>query len=190
MKQPIRHSLGCLALCAAAGAYGQAALQPSSPPSPQSPPTQPIQISPAQAQPQQGEVYRSTLPNGEVIYSDKPAPGAKSSKPVPRANPGANNVAPAVTREEIEATNRRLAGKSKKLDAAGDRRLKAWNRLQAAKDAKAKGEEPLPGERTGNAGGNSRLNSAYWARQKKLDRDLAAAQREYDRASEAYRQAM
>src|SRR5205823_6315352 len=53
--------------------------------------------------PQQGEVYRSTLPNGEVIYSDKPDPGAKSSKPVPQANSGANNVAPAVTREEIEA---------------------------------------------------------------------------------------
>jgi hypothetical protein len=185
MKKPIRHSLGLLVLCAAAGAHGQAA-SPTSPA-----PTPPGQASPAPApQQQQGEVYRSTLPNGEVIYSDKPAPGAKSSKPVPRANPGANSVAPAVTREEIAATNKRLAGKSQKLDAAGDRRLKAWDRLQAARDAKARGEEPLPGERTGNAGGNSRLNSAYWARQKKLDRDLAAAQREYDRANEAYRQAM
>jgi hypothetical protein len=175
--------------CAAAGVHGQAASRTS--PAPASPAqTPPGQASSAPAQPRQGEVYRSTLPNGQVIYSDKPAPGAKSSKPVPQANPGANNVAPAVTREEIAATNQRLAGKSKKLDAAGDRRLKAWDRLQAAKDAKARGEEPLPGERTGNAGGNSRLNGAYWARQKKLDRDLAAAQREYDRANEAYRQAM
>lgn len=27
------------------------------------------------------------------------------------------------------------------------------------------GKEPLPGERTGNANGTSRLNDAYWARQ-------------------------
>ena len=41
--------------------------------------------------------------------------------------------------------------------------------------ALAKGEEPLPGERTGTAGGSSRLNEAYWQRQQKLKDDVERA---------------
>ena len=52
--------------------------------------------------------------------------------------------------------------------------------LRQAEAARAAGKEPLPGERVGTAGGASRLNDAYYARQKKLDEAVQNAQRNLD----------
>ena len=47
--------------------------------------------------------------------------------------------------------------------------------VRKAEAAIANGKEPLPGERIGTASGKSRLNDAYWERQKKLREDLVKA---------------
>ena len=44
------------------------------------------------------------------------------------------------------------------------------------------GEEPLPGERLGTAGGNSRLTDAYFERQKGLEATVAAAKKRVEDA--------
>jgi hypothetical protein len=48
--------------------------------------------------------------------------------------------------------------------------------LEDARKRQQAGVEPLPGERTGNKGGGSRLNGMYWTRQELLARDVANAE--------------
>ena len=68
------------------------------------------------------------------------------------------------------------------LDRAYDDVVAARAALQRAEEARKTGEEPLPGERQGTAKGRSRLNDAYWARQKRLERDVVQAQRRLEHA--------
>jgi len=68
--------------------------------------------------------------------------------------------------------------------AAADDEFRAAERsLAAAKASLEAGQEPLPGERTGLAGGGSRLNEAYWDRQAQLKRVVAEVQGRLDRAA-------
>jgi len=68
------------------------------------------------------------------------------------------------------------------LDRAYDNVVAARAALARAEEARKAGEEPLPGERQGTAKGRSRLNDAYWARQKRLERDVERAQKRLDEA--------
>ncbi len=64
---------------------------------------------------------------------------------------------------------------------------------QALAQARARldtGKEPLPGERTGTAGGGSRLNEAYWARQAANEQAVAQAQARLDAATAARNRAL
>ena len=63
----------------------------------------------------------------------------------------------------------------KQEDAKVDQKRQAEEAVRKAEAALANGKEPLPGERIGTAGGASRLNDAYWERQKKLKEDLVNA---------------
>jgi len=125
-------------------------------------------VQPAAAQ----TIYKSTMPDGRVIFGDRPEAGAvkvESSKPdtsnrgVQLAPPGAAGKA-----EEMRATRERGEAKEDNLRQAEER-------VRRAEAAVANGKEPLPGERIGTAGGASRLTDSYWARQKKLAQDLVEA---------------
>jgi hypothetical protein len=59
--------------------------------------------------------------------------------------------------------------------------------LRAAEEAKRSGEEPLPGERLGTAGGGSRLSDEYFERQKQLEQNVETARRELNDARNAAR---
>jgi hypothetical protein len=64
-----------------------------------------------------------------------------------------------------------------------DAELRAANAALAAADTQlALGKEPLPGERTGNANGTSRLNDAYWARQAENEAAVKEAKARRDAA--------
>ena len=117
-------------------------------------------------------LYKSIMPDGRVVYGDRAEPGAvkvETSKPdtsktgVQINAPGAKEVVKdaAKARERTEVSSNRLR--------------QAEERVREAEAALANGKEPLPGERTGTAGGASRLNDSYWARQKKLREDLVSA---------------
>lgn len=117
-------------------------------------------------------VYKSTMPDGRVIFGDRPEAGAvkvESSKPdtsktgVQLAPPGAAGKV-----EEMAARRERDQGRQ-------ERRREAEEAVRRAEAAVANGKEPLPSERIGTAGGGSRLNDSYWARQKKLQQDLVKA---------------
>jgi len=123
-------------------------------------------------------VYKSTMPDGKVVYGETPAPGASRVDKMepPPAKTGVTGLTPEeksradkLARERA-ASNAAAAKSQNRLDDA----RKALQQAEAARDA---GKEPLPGERTGIAGGGSRLTEAYFARQKSLEQAVVAARK-------------
>jgi len=124
-------------------------------------------------------LYKSTMPDGRIVYGDKPAPGAVKVEPVKTdTSPTGVQVSPA-----------REAGFVKQMEAE---RLKREQRDHAVKAAEkalgnaetalVSGKEPLPGERIGTAGGGSRLTDAYWERQRTLEEAVKRARENLERA--------
>jgi len=122
-------------------------------------------------------VYRSTMPDGSVIFADQPVQGAakvETSRPN-TSDSGVQVIAPGAEDELQQMQSEREAGQ-----AQVDERGQAEKALRQAEDALASGKEPLPGERIGTAGGSSRLNDAYWARQNRLQQNVDSARRRLD----------
>jgi hypothetical protein len=134
------------------------------------------------------KLYRQHLPDGRVVYSDKPLKGAKLDDTLtvdPESNgkswkseSGKRPVIP--SRAERTPVQRVPSipplNKRKTFDEADADVIKAEMLLEDAKKHQQAGVEPLPGERTGNLGGGSRLNERYDARQKALANEVAEAE--------------
>ena len=117
-------------------------------------------------------MYKSIMPDGRVVYGDRPEPNAvkvESSKP-DTAKTGVQLNSPGAERELQKMEAARVRG-----EATDSQMREAEEAVRKAEAAIASGKEPLPGERIGTAGGKSRLNDAYWERQKKLREDLVKA---------------
>lgn len=123
-------------------------------------------------------VYKSTMPDGKVVYGEKPVAGASRVDTIepPPAKTGVSGLTP-----EEKARAEKLA---RERAAAAAAAAKAGNALEAARKALAQaeaardsGKEPLPSERIGIAGGGSRLTEAYFARQKSLEAAVAEARK-------------
>ena len=119
-------------------------------------------------------LYKSVLPDGRVVYGDKPDPSAvkvEEQKP-DISKRGLGGATP----REAEALKTMEESRAKR-ETADEKGRSAQDALRAAEQARAAGKEPLPGERTGTAGGGSRLNDAYYDRQRKLEEDVEKARR-------------
>ena len=119
-------------------------------------------------------LYKSTMPDGSIAYGDKPAPDAVKVEET-RPDISKRGIG-GVTPREQEAL-RDLEKSRTRREAGVDKVQSAEQTLRDAEAARAAGKEPLPGERIGTAGGASRLNDAYYARQKKLNDAVENAQR-------------
>lgn len=113
-------------------------------------------------------MQRYLTPDGKTVYSDRPVPGARlvnEVAPPPPVDPKAAAAAQTRAKEDAE---RASASTSKRAASApaGQKQEDAAAAVARAKEQLEKGKEPLPGERTGTAGGGSRLNETYWARQR------------------------
>jgi hypothetical protein len=117
-------------------------------------------------------LYKSTMPDGKVVYGETPVPGAKRVDTVapPPAKTGTATITPQEKARAEQARSSPAPQQSAALEDARRQLLKA----EAARDA---GKEPLPGERLGTAGGNSRLTDAYFERQKSLELAVDAARK-------------
>ncbi len=119
---------------------------------------------PAQAQ----AIKKYITPDGRTIYSDVPVPGARE-------------VGQVAVPPQVDSESYRQADESARIDKeqaqefsqraaqANERRERiraAEQRLAEARATLTNGEEPLPGERIGTAGGASRLTEAYFERQR------------------------
>jgi hypothetical protein len=116
-------------------------------------------------------LYKSIMPDGKVVYGEKPVPGAKHVDTVepPPAKTGTTTVTP-----DEKARAAQAAARQAQSTAALDDARKALQKAEAARDA---GKEPLPGERLGIVGGGSRLTDAYFERQKALGLAVDAARK-------------
>lgn len=133
-------------------------------------------------------IYRQILPNGRVVYSDKPIKGAKVDHTLTVERPIKGNlwttdssvraeIPPQTEPTPIQKVNVIPApGQKKTVADAESEVIRAEMLLEDARKRKEAGAEPLPGERTGTAGGASKLNDAYAARQKALARGVEDAE--------------
>jgi hypothetical protein len=117
-------------------------------------------------------LYKSTMPDGKVIYGDKPVPGAVK---VEEQKPDTSKAGIQLTSPGDKSALQKVEQARAQDERKDDRLAAAEKALQDAEAALVKGEEPLPGERTGTVGGKSQLNEIYWKRQQKLKDDVERA---------------
>jgi hypothetical protein len=125
-------------------------------------------------------IYKSIMPDGKIVYGEKPVPGAKKVETI-EAPPAKTGVTAATPQEQARAAElrQRQPTRTEPAAQAEDAQL-ALKNAEAAREA---GREPLPDERQGLAGGGSRLTEAYFARQKILDAAVEAARQRAEEAS-------
>ncbi len=124
-------------------------------------------------------LYKSIMPDGSVVYGDKPAPDAvKVDETRPDIKKG--GIGGATPREQ-EALKEFEKGRQQR-ESGQDKVTAAEQALRNAEAARAAGKEPLASERIGTAGGASRLSETYFDRQRKLEEAVEKARRELDAA--------
>lgn len=132
-------------------------------------------------------IYKSVMPDGRVMYGEKPQPGARSVKKstVSISNTG---VKPA-SKTEIDSINRRAQKRSQLLDKTLKNIQTAEGDLRKAETDREAGIEPLPGERLGIVGRGTRLSEAYWRRQQILEERVNTARQLLKKARQGYNEA-
>ncbi len=123
-------------------------------------------------------VYKSTMPDGKIIYGEKPTPGAKRVDEItpPPPKTGMTTLTPSET-ARVEQQARERAKEAASPSNQQPQLEDARRQLKQAEASREAAREPLPGERSGLAGGGSRLNEAYEQRQKNLDATIEAARK-------------
>jgi hypothetical protein len=118
-------------------------------------------------------IYRSVMPDGKIVFGDKPAPGAKESKPVAQRPPNISVPGPT---SGSDAPSRQQT-----LETATNEVNAAQQNVDRARAALEAGREPTPAERIGTKTG-MRTTEAYDQRIKALELDLSTAQKQLDDA--------
>jgi hypothetical protein len=124
-------------------------------------------------------LYKSTMPDGRVVYGDKPQPDAVKVE----------ETRPDISKRGIGGSTPREQEALKELEKSRTQRESAREKVQAAEQAlreaeaaRAAGKEPLASERLGTAGGKMRITDDYYVRQKKLEEAVEKARRDLEQA--------
>jgi hypothetical protein len=125
-------------------------------------------------------IYRSVMPDGKIIFGDKPAPGAKESKPMALKPPNTAQPEPTSAQPGSNAGGA-APSRQQALESASGEVNAAQQNLDRARAALEAGREPTPDERIGTKTG-MRTTEAYDQRIKMLEQDVANAQRQLDEA--------
>lgn len=147
------------------------------------------------ALPALAQVYKNVMPDGRIIYSDKPMKGAGKSHAVEMPPPPTDaDKARAIQRVQEDARQRqelqeRLDVRRKKLDEAESKVAKARQTLAAAELALEQGRTPMPGEMLGTVGPNARPSEGYLARVANLERAVENARKALEDALKERNQA-
>ena len=134
------------------------------------------------------KVYRLVMPDGRILYSDKPVKGAKVDETITFDPPPKGTASADVSGKPAEPPLRTApapvdrvtaippSGRSRTADDVEADVIRAEMLLEDARKRREVGAEPLPGERVGTATGGSRLSDDYHARQKRLAEEVAVAE--------------
>jgi len=123
-------------------------------------------------------LYKSTTPDGRIIYSDKPPPDAVKTEER-KLDTSKQGVVPPSAREK--AALKQLESGRQARESSQNRVRKAEIALHDAEVAQDMGKEPQPNERLGTVKGGSRFTDGYWERQKKLEEAVTAARNNLER---------
>lgn len=141
------------------------------------------------------QLYKNVMPDGRIIYTDAPLPGAAQTKaleapppPSPVQRESAQRRAEEDKRKRDELENR-LGDRRKAMAEAEDRVARARQNLERAQTALEQGRAPLPGETIGTAGGGVRPTDEYLRRITQMERDVEFAKLAVDEALKARNQA-
>jgi Domain of unknown function (DUF4124) len=126
--------------------------------------------------------YRFVMPDGRVVYSDQPVPGARLDGTIVTPPAPSSPVPVTTLTPREEALARDADERLRRLNELTEQIQAASRDLAAANAALQAGLEPREGERIGTYAGRARLNDAYWARQETNQRAVAIAQARLDRA--------
>ncbi|MFO1320942.1 MAG: DUF4124 domain-containing protein [Burkholderiales bacterium] len=138
------------------------------------------------------QLNKYVLPDGSVVYSDQPVPGATRAKAIESPPvPTAEQRAAAQRRAEEDRRKReeflqRTETRRKDLDAAEQRVARARKGVADAEAALESGRTPQAGEMVGNAGGNVRPGDAYLKRIAELEQNIEKARKELDDSLKAW----
>jgi len=128
-------------------------------------------------------MYRSVMPDGKIVFGDKPAPGAKESK--------ALTVRPTNQSTAEPGSSPKAAGKpshQQMMEAATGDIKAAQDNLKRARATLQSNRDPTPDEmvgtvKSGKGGtGGMRTTESYDQRIKALEQDVETAQRQLDEA--------
>lgn len=133
-------------------------------------------------------IYKSTLPDGRIVYGGKPEKGAakvekmEPKAPIVEVDPKVSEAQRQRDKEQVEQLEKRLAARKAAREKAEGEIFAAKDAVTAAEKALAAGKEPLPGERTATADGGSKLSEAYFDRIKVLEDEVKGAKERQDKA--------
>jgi len=123
--------------------------------------------------------YKSTMPDGSIVYGDKPAPDAVK---VEETRPDISKRGIGGTTPREKEVLREMQKSRAQREAGQDKVQAAEQAVRNAEAARTAGKEPLEGERIGTAGGSSRLSETYYDRQRKLEEAVEKARSELEAA--------
>jgi hypothetical protein len=137
------------------------------------------------------QLYKNLMPDGRVIYTDQPLPGAVESRaleaPAP-LTPAQRDAAQRRVEDDMRKRDElqgRIEERRKTFDAADERVAKARRGIEQAQAALERGRAIQAGDVIGTAGGGTRPNDEYLRRVGDLERALEAARKELDDALRA-----
>jgi hypothetical protein len=129
-------------------------------------------------------VYKSTMPDGEVLYGNAPAPGAaKVEKIITNTQDAGIRMS---TPEQKAHVDKQESQRQDEITRHAAEIEAARNALTQAEAELKAGKEPREGELSGNARGGTRLNEEYFARQKQLEDNVAEARKRLEQAQQAH----
>jgi uncharacterized protein DUF4124 len=125
-------------------------------------------------------LYKSTMPDGKVIYGDAPTPGAVK---VEKSRPDTSKKGvSASTPNEAEALRRMQTDRAGAGGGNPGRAEELEAQLRKMEAEREKFREPVEGERIGTVSGGGRFTDAYLERQKKYDEDMDVLRKEIEKA--------
>ena len=139
----------------------------------------------------QDRIYKVRLPDGRIMFTDRPPPGAKilSEREMPAPSPEAparSGQGDAVTPLQQRAADAeaRLRDRAAEVNQAFAAVQAAELEVEQAKQALEQGRAPLPGEMIGTARGRVQPSPAYRDRIAGLENAIVVAQQKLAKARE------
>jgi hypothetical protein len=136
----------------------------------------------------QSKLYQVRLPDGRILFTDQPPPGATiiGERAMPAPTPAAPApAAPANARDRAASADEKRRVQAAQRDKAAAELSAAERELEQAKQNLEQGRVQGEGDRIGTAKGGSRLSPAYHDRVAKLEKAVAAAEDKVAKARDA-----